>query len=183
MKVQFLEPRAPLSVDVVADAVSLAGGAGVPRAALDRLTELELLLVYDWAMREHLGASGARIQRRARPSFLEERSADLGMVTLGVAPGEVASGPESYQVAVSFVLRLPAGLPPPTPTREAVDAAALAVAGPPFEVLSGLVHVVPLVGARADAHADAVTGASPRRPRRSRRGERRIDRRGKRVKP
>jgi hypothetical protein len=43
-------------------------------------------------------------------------------------------GPMDHRVSLDFVVRLPAGLEPPTPTREAVDAAALAMAGPGYEL-------------------------------------------------
>lgn len=39
-----------------------------------------------------------------------------------------------HRISIDFVLRLPPGSEPPTPTREAVDAAALAMAGPRYEI-------------------------------------------------
>lgn len=39
-----------------------------------------------------------------------------------------------HRVSIDFVLRVPSGSEPPTPTREAVDAAALAMTGPGYEL-------------------------------------------------
>jgi hypothetical protein len=62
-----------LSINTVIDAVGLTQGPNdqpFTREELAALTPLELQLIYDWAMREHLIASGQRWQRRARPGCL-----------------------------------------------------------------------------------------------------------------
>jgi hypothetical protein len=48
---------------------------------------------------------------------------------------------KTYEVSVKFVVSLPSGAEPPTPTREAADAAAMAMMGPSF-VLSDVEIVV-----------------------------------------
>lgn len=54
------------------------------------------------------------------------------------SPGRRSPSPTvplvDHRVILDFVLRVPSGAEPPTPTREAVDAAALSMAGPDYEL-------------------------------------------------
>ncbi len=72
------------------------------------------------------------------------------------------------RVKLEFVLRLPPGSPPPTLTSEAVDAAALAMSGPPFEVLPGarIGYTVVSSRSRAKAPSDRPAKLASRRVRR-----------------
>lgn len=71
MKVDMLEPEGDLTSDVAADALRLLDPAEHEDAdRLKLLTSIELHLVYDWAMREHLHASGDRVRRREKPAAL-----------------------------------------------------------------------------------------------------------------
>jgi len=190
MKTRLLEPRGRLTADLVLDTVRLVDAPWVSRAALDRLTFLELGIVYDWAMREHLRAAGSEVERRPRPSCLDlavvvsslmeiassqesdavimarfrERIAAIAREqrvpspsasgSPGLASGSSGSpgsppgrgsrsaalahpvaGHATYRITIEFLLKLPPGADPPNPTREAVDAAALAMAAPTFEIL------------------------------------------------
>lgn len=65
----FFEPRGSLTADLVFDAL-LLGGVETEREALEAWTEIELLIAYDWAIREHLHASDNAVRRRAKPSFV-----------------------------------------------------------------------------------------------------------------
>jgi hypothetical protein len=203
MRISLLGPGSKeLTNDVVADAVSLVDASSISRVAFERLTEFELSLVYDWAMREHLHAAGDQVERRPRPSCLdlsrvvsaliESASAgrsDAEIVALfrgrfaemlggmgdALAVGRGSSSPSlatppslvaefdpamdwprrdetsrdcapdgspalrrpRYRVRLDFTVELPPGSPMPTPTTEAVDSAALAMSGPPIDILPG----------------------------------------------
>jgi hypothetical protein len=71
-RVEFLEPPGGIDAEMLRDVILLAGGPAVPPERLARWTDLERLLAYDWAAREHLHASDNRTRRRPRPSFLGE---------------------------------------------------------------------------------------------------------------
>lgn len=66
---KLLDPRGGLTVDVVHNALALVLDPypAQPGAVLRVLTELELSLVYDWAIREHLAAADNGNKRRPRP--------------------------------------------------------------------------------------------------------------------
>lgn len=66
----FLEPQGDLSPAVVADALGLAG-IELPVSVVRTWTPIELLVAYDWAIREHLNAGDNRcVRRRPCPSFV-----------------------------------------------------------------------------------------------------------------
>ena len=74
-RVTFLEPTGKVNPVNVSTALSLVG-VEIPGATIVRegWCTLELLVAYDWAMREHLDASDNRIQRRPCPSFVKRLS-------------------------------------------------------------------------------------------------------------
>lgn len=65
-----MDPGREFTLDVVVDTVGLVDRNPYDRAVLEKLSPLELRLVYDWAIREHLAAAGNRVRRRARPFCL-----------------------------------------------------------------------------------------------------------------
>lgn len=65
MRPEFYEPE-DLTDQVVSDALSLAGAA-VPEANITRWSDMEKVMAYDWAMREHLAASDNAVRRRVKP--------------------------------------------------------------------------------------------------------------------
>ncbi len=69
MRPDFLEPRGELNADTVFDAMNLVCQDPPPLEVVQRWTKMELLLAYDWAMRDHLKASDNVIKRRDRPWF------------------------------------------------------------------------------------------------------------------
>lgn len=78
-RVLFLHPSIPLNAETVCGRLELAGiDRSIP--ALRTLTELELLLVYDYVERLFLAASCSKIQTRPRPYVLDAIDA------LGEAP-------------------------------------------------------------------------------------------------
>lgn len=78
-RVLFLHPTIPLTAEMVCARLELAGiDRSIP--ALRTLTELELLLVYDYVERLFLAASSSKIQARPRPYVLDAINA------LGEAP-------------------------------------------------------------------------------------------------
>lgn len=70
--VTLLQPTAhELTPELVQDVVSLVDETPPSRDELQQWTEIELLLVYDWAMREHMRASDNRnVRRRPKPWLL-----------------------------------------------------------------------------------------------------------------
>ena len=72
MRPEFFEPQGELNAYSVRDVLLLVlPGRGVPSLAeIGRWTSLEMLLVYDWAMREHLRAADNPVRRRERPRLL-----------------------------------------------------------------------------------------------------------------
>ena len=72
-RVTFYEPEGGYTTHVVADALDLVS-TSMPREVINRWTRLELMVAYDWAIREFLHASDCPVRRRERPSFLEERA-------------------------------------------------------------------------------------------------------------
>lgn len=67
--VEFLCPDGPISDQMILDVVSLVDH--VPPEDPAGWTPLERLLVYDWAMRDHLRAAGNRVKRRPCPWILD----------------------------------------------------------------------------------------------------------------
>lgn len=68
-RVAFYAPFGPLTKTEVVDALALVGAEIDVTVTPEDLSPLELLVMFDWAMREHLGASDNRsIRRRRRPS-------------------------------------------------------------------------------------------------------------------
>lgn len=71
MRVTLFEPNGTLSVELVCDALSIVGASFSGDG--HKLTRLELLLAYDWAIRVHLRAGdNTTVRLRPRPSFVEE---------------------------------------------------------------------------------------------------------------
>lgn len=60
---------AELTAEVVHDVMSLVAADLPPLAGVERWTETELLVAYDWAIREHLRASDNPVHWRPRPHF------------------------------------------------------------------------------------------------------------------
>lgn len=69
MRIEFLEPQGELTPSLVMDVLGLVDHQ-VQEAHAVNWTYLELVMAYDWAMREHLRASDSRISRRECPSFV-----------------------------------------------------------------------------------------------------------------
>lgn len=66
----FLEPRGELDASLVFDALLLAGIEADPKH-LDAWTPIELLIAYDFAIREHLRAGdNLSVRRRPKPHFV-----------------------------------------------------------------------------------------------------------------
>jgi hypothetical protein len=68
MRTEFLEPR-ELSAFIVRE-VMLLVSTDVPLEDVATWTRMELLVAYDWAMREHITASDSRMKRREQPTFV-----------------------------------------------------------------------------------------------------------------
>lgn len=67
---RFLEPAGAYTAEVV-EAVLLLVNETVPEKMIKAWTPTERMMVFDWAMREHLNASDSQIWRRPRPALLE----------------------------------------------------------------------------------------------------------------
>lgn len=68
MRPEFLAPKGALTAEVVRDTLSLAMSEPPTLEIVARWTRFELMIVYDWAMREHLRASdNLTVPRRERP--------------------------------------------------------------------------------------------------------------------
>jgi hypothetical protein len=70
-RVTFYEPDGGYTPEIVFDVLDLVS-TSMPREVINRWTRLELMVAYDWAMREHLHASDCPVRRRERPWFLAE---------------------------------------------------------------------------------------------------------------
>jgi hypothetical protein len=71
MRITVYAPN-ELTPKVVHDALTLATTSRLPAPRRDVIatwTRYELLLAYDWAIREHLAAADNPVQRRQRPTF------------------------------------------------------------------------------------------------------------------
>ena len=53
-RIEFLTPAGDITDKLLSNLLSLIGMAPPPPERMARLTELERLLAYDWAAREHL---------------------------------------------------------------------------------------------------------------------------------
>lgn len=70
MRVTFMAPER-LTAEMTRDVLALVG-AQVAAETADGWTYHELLMAYDWAMREHLRASdNTTVRRRDKPSFVQ----------------------------------------------------------------------------------------------------------------
>jgi len=67
MRIEVLAPE-ELTAEAVHAVITLVAAAP-PIETVATWTRFELLLAYDWAMREHLLASDNNVRRRDRPSF------------------------------------------------------------------------------------------------------------------
>lgn len=77
MRISLLDPEGDLTPDLVSDSLLLLEARDHRTAAqLRSLSALELHLIYDWAMREHIAAAGNQVLRRPRPHLLELTSGD-----------------------------------------------------------------------------------------------------------
>lgn len=83
MRVDFLDPKAPLTPQLVADALSLVG-AEADWVIVNTWTDLERLMAYDWAIRAHLHASDVPVRLRPRPSFVRPEWGGEGVASNGV---------------------------------------------------------------------------------------------------
>jgi len=65
----FFEPEGGLRPQTVHDMLSMVISPP-PLAELERFAPLELLVAYDWAVREHMRASDNLVRRRPMPRIL-----------------------------------------------------------------------------------------------------------------
>jgi hypothetical protein len=74
MRPEFLTPKTlPIAAPDLYNVISLVDQAPPPVAYIERWSPMERILVYDWAMREHLKASDNIIRRRDRPVLLDSK--------------------------------------------------------------------------------------------------------------
>lgn len=75
-RIELLDPQGVIDASLAVDSVLLVDG---PYSAVyierlleffGMLTKVELHIIYDWAMREHLSAAGNNIRRREKPGIL-----------------------------------------------------------------------------------------------------------------
>ncbi len=66
MRPELLVPEGEITDELLSAVLSLVSVTVQERFLAD-WTELERVLAYDWAMREHLAASDCRLKRRPRP--------------------------------------------------------------------------------------------------------------------
>lgn len=96
MRPELLTPEGTLDPEMLRNVFALIG-VTVDQEALEPWTDLELVLAYDWAVREHLHASDNPVQRRPRPSFVE--AAEKAAVREELA----AEGPRIHQALREFL--------------------------------------------------------------------------------
>lgn len=82
MRVKLLADGA-VTDEELQDAISLADDVVPHPQELQRWTELERALVYDWALREHMRASDHPVRRRPRPWVLGQLQARASLPVLG----------------------------------------------------------------------------------------------------
>jgi hypothetical protein len=68
-RITFWEPRGKLTPELIRDVLMLIS-LDVDLDTIKTWTPNELLMVYDWAMREHARASDNIVRRRPRPALL-----------------------------------------------------------------------------------------------------------------
>jgi hypothetical protein len=73
MRPEFLTPELPIAAPDLYNVISLVDQYPPPVSYIDRWSQMERILVYDWAMREHLRASDNIIKRRDRPVLLDSK--------------------------------------------------------------------------------------------------------------
>lgn len=77
MKPELLQPASgPLTSQIVSDVVLLAIGLEIKPSWIDQWSEMERLVVYDWAMRDCLRASDNPVKRRPMPWLVRDRVLD-----------------------------------------------------------------------------------------------------------
>lgn len=69
MRPDFHEPSGKLTADLVLDMLGLVTDPPPPLEIIKKWTKMELLMAYDWAVREHMAASDNIVKRRERPWF------------------------------------------------------------------------------------------------------------------
>jgi hypothetical protein len=79
MRPEFMEPSVHLGAEELRD-VLLVVCVDVPVDGIERWTEHERMLAYDWAAREHLHASDNPVRRRPMPSFIAASNAHLDLI-------------------------------------------------------------------------------------------------------
>lgn len=114
----FYEPKAPLTAELVRSVLELVERRVDP-ATVEKWTDLELLVAYDWATRVHLSASDNPIRYRPEPWFVKvavtARPNPSGLLDVmqgvSVDPAHLASlgiVPETIQLA-NYRAKCPAG--------------------------------------------------------------------------
>ena len=73
MRPEFLTPKLPIDAQDLYNVIGLVDQYPPPVAYIERWSQMERILVYDWAMREHLRASDNIIRRRDRPVLLDSK--------------------------------------------------------------------------------------------------------------
>ena len=67
---RFLEPAGGYTPDVI-ESVLLLVNEKVPHHLIAGWSPMERMMVFDWAMREHLNAADSQIWRRPKPAIIE----------------------------------------------------------------------------------------------------------------
>lgn len=75
MRVTFYAPKDPITDQSLMTVLQLVDEHPSPDA-IQKLTAMERIVVYDWAIREHLRASDNIVRRRERPSVLVRQAND-----------------------------------------------------------------------------------------------------------
>lgn len=69
---KFLEPNGAINAQLVCEALSLVAQQAPRLEIVARWSSMEMLIVYDWAIREHLAASDGQPNCRERPYLVRE---------------------------------------------------------------------------------------------------------------
>jgi hypothetical protein len=87
MRPELLTPAGDIMPETLRDMLALVG-ENVSAKRIEKWAPLEMAVVYDWAVREHLHASDNNVRRRQRPSLLADAAAsDLAREILGTFRG------------------------------------------------------------------------------------------------